>query len=155
MLNPNSNNNRLQAAPPKRCAHASDRRGFFCFSPKLRKLSGCRGTSAIEFAIILPVLLVFLLGIMDTGRLLWVYNTLHRATDAAARCASINPIDCATTAQIQSKAADSAWGMSIPPSDFTVSYLPCCVLVNVSQEFKFTVPGLSDVSLTSSSRYPK
>ena len=52
------------------------------------RLGGTGGASAIEYGIILPVFLAFLLGIMDTGRLLWTYNTLHRATDAAARCAA-------------------------------------------------------------------
>ena len=48
-----------------------------------------RGTAAIEYAIVLPVLLLFVLGIMDTGRLLWTYVTIYRATEAAARCAAI------------------------------------------------------------------
>jgi len=43
------------------------------------------GTVAIEYALILPVMLLFTLGIMDTGRLLWTYITLTRAVEAAAR----------------------------------------------------------------------
>ncbi len=44
----------------------------------------------------LPVLLLFLLGIIDTGRLLWTYATLYRASEAAARCAAIHAANCTT-----------------------------------------------------------
>lgn len=113
------------------------------------------GTSAIEYAIILPVFLVFLLGIMDTGRLIWTYNTLHRATDAAARCASINKTKCATPAQIKDYAVKAAWGLNVTSSAFTVASLSCGVQVSASSPFKFVTPGLSDLSLTASSCYPE
>lgn len=54
------------------------------------------GNVAIEYAIVLPLLLLFVLGVVDTGRLVWTYATLSRAVEAAARCASINTILCAS-----------------------------------------------------------
>ncbi|MGA7974726.1 MAG: TadE/TadG family type IV pilus assembly protein, partial [Pseudolabrys sp.] len=48
-----------------------------------------RGAVAIEYALILPALLLLVIGIIDTGRVLWTYTTLYRATEAAARCAAI------------------------------------------------------------------
>ena len=59
-----------------------------------------RGSVAVEYAFILPVLLLFVLGIMDTGRLIWTYATLNRAAEAAARCASVDTATCGTVAQI-------------------------------------------------------
>jgi hypothetical protein len=47
------------------------------------------GAVAIEYAFVLPALLLFLLGILECGRLFWSYTTLYRATEAAARCGAI------------------------------------------------------------------
>ncbi len=58
-------------------------------SPRLPFIFHRRGSTAIEYAIVLPVLLMFVLGIIDAGRLLWTYVTIYRATEAAARCAAI------------------------------------------------------------------
>ncbi len=123
---------------------------------RLRKATGdCRGASVIEYAIILPVFLAFLLGIMDTGRLLWTYNTLNRATDAAARCASINTTTCGTTAQIRNDAVKEAWGLNVAPSVFAVASLACGVQVSVSYEFRFFTPGFTTLFLNASSCYPE
>lgn len=113
------------------------------------------GASIIEYAILAPIFLTFLLGIMDTGRLMWTYNTLHRATNAAARCAAINPTACGTTAQIQQDAVNAAWGMNITTSAFTVASLACGVEVSASYQFTFVTPGLTTLSLTASSCYPE
>jgi Flp pilus assembly protein TadG len=119
-----------------------------------RRLCGTGGASAIEYGIILPVFLAFLLGIMDTGRLLWTYNTLHRATDAAARCAAVNTTTCGTTAQIKNEAVKAAWGLTIGSSAFTVATIACGAQVSASYEFKFVTPGLTTLALKASSCYP-
>jgi len=46
-----------------------------------------RGASAAEFALILPLLLIFLLGILDVGRLLWTWNKAEKATQMGVRYA--------------------------------------------------------------------
>lgn len=101
-----------------------------------------RGNVAIEYALILPVLLVFTLGIMDTGRLLWAVATLNRAAEAAARCAAINTTDCGTTAQIQTRAVAEAWGLTVAPSAFTISKPACGIQVDANYDFTFITPGL-------------
>ena len=116
---------------------------------------GQHGTAAIEYSIILPVLLLFLLGIMDTGRLLWTYSTLYRATEAAARCAAVNKTACVTASQIQNDAVAEAWELTIAPSAFTVSSPSCGVQVRGTFDFAFTVvPGLSPVTLKATACYP-
>lgn len=44
-----------------------------------------RGVAAVEFAILLPVLLLIVFGITEFGRALYAYNTLVKATRDAAR----------------------------------------------------------------------
>jgi len=39
-----------------------------------------RGAMAVEYALVLPVVLLFILGIADCGRLLWTYATLYTLT---------------------------------------------------------------------------
>lgn len=52
-----------------------------------------RASSAAEFALVLPLLLIFLLGIIDVGRLLWTYNRIEKTTQMGARFAIVtNPI---------------------------------------------------------------
>lgn len=44
-----------------------------------------RGVAAVEFAILLPILLLIVFGITEFGRALYAYNTLVKATRDAAR----------------------------------------------------------------------
>ncbi len=44
-----------------------------------------RGASAAEFALILPVALVFLLGIIDVGRYAWAINQIEKGVQSGAR----------------------------------------------------------------------
>jgi Flp pilus assembly protein TadG len=115
-------------------------------TPHAAKMSRRRGSVAIEYAIILPVLLLFLLGIMDVGRLLWTYGTLHRASESAARCAAIGATSCATFSATQSFAAAEAWGLIIASSAFTVSNQACGVQVVANYSFDFVIPWFSVVA---------
>src|SRR3569833_1308340 len=45
------------------------------------------GSSAAEFALVLPLLLIFLLGIVDAGRWLWTLNRAEKAAQMGARFA--------------------------------------------------------------------
>ena len=57
------------------------------------------GASAAEFGIVLPLFILFLLGIVDVGRWLWTYNHLEKATQMGARMAVVtNPTPAAINA---------------------------------------------------------
>jgi len=119
---------------------------------------GQRGTVAIEYAFVLPVLLLLLLGIIDTGRLLWTYATIHRASEAAARCAAIKAASCPTFADAQNYAVTQAWGLSIDSSAFTVSGQACGIQVATNYVFTFSIPWLfgtgNTTTLTATACYP-
>lgn len=62
------------------------------------------GSPTTEFALVLPVFLLFLFGVIEFGRVLFTLATLHFAAAEATRFASVNfP---ATNAEIQAAAAD-------------------------------------------------
>lgn len=46
-----------------------------------------RGASAVEFALIVPVMILFLLGIIDVGRFIWNTNELEKAVQIGTRWA--------------------------------------------------------------------
>jgi Flp pilus assembly protein TadG len=100
------------------------------------------GSIAVEYAFVLPVLLLMVLGIMDTGRLIWTYATLNRAAEAAARCASVDAATCGTAAQIKSYAVAQAYGLNIAATAFTPSAAACGSKVVAAFSFQFVIPWI-------------
>lgn len=50
------------------------------------------GASAAEFGLVLPILLLFLLGIIDGGRLLWEWNRAEKAAQMGVRFAAVTDV---------------------------------------------------------------
>ena len=48
-----------------------------------------KGQGMTEFALILPLLLLLLLGVVEAGRVIWAYITIQNAAREAARYASV------------------------------------------------------------------
>lgn len=48
-----------------------------------------RGGPAAEFAMVLPIAIMFLLGIIDVGRLMWTWNMAEKATQMGVRYAAV------------------------------------------------------------------
>ena len=121
---------------------------------KLSFLSG--GEVVIEYAVLLPVLLMFVFGIMDVGRLIWTQATLDRAVEAAARCGAINSTSCGTATQIQNYAVTQAFGLTVAASAFTASTPVCGVQVIASFPFAFVTPLVrsSGLTLSATACYP-
>lgn len=57
-----------------------------------RLLADRGGSSAAEFALVLPLLVVFLLGTVDVARFLWECNRAEKATQMGARYAVVTDI---------------------------------------------------------------
>ncbi len=66
------------------CARFREVREFLVRLARARE-----GVEALEFAIVLPVLLLFLLGCIEFGRLFWTQSELQYAAEAAARAITI------------------------------------------------------------------
>jgi Flp pilus assembly pilin Flp len=47
------------------------------------------GGPAAEFALVVPILILFLLGIVDVGRLMWTWNQAEKATQMGVRFAAV------------------------------------------------------------------
>lgn len=54
-----------------------------------RALHDRSGSSAAEFALVLPVVILLLLAIIDVGRFAWAFNKAEKATQVGARWAAV------------------------------------------------------------------
>lgn len=62
-------------------------------APRLRRLHrGQEGTSALEFAFVLPILLFLLTGMIDAGHIFFMQNNMLNATREAARNLAVGQI---------------------------------------------------------------
>ena len=114
-----------------------------------------KGSAAVEFALVLGPLLLFLLGIVEIGRLMWTAHALHYSVEEAARCASNNTATCGTASQIQSFAAAHS-GAGFAASVFTPTTPSCGNLVSASYPMSLNIPfGTYSITLTAQSCYPK
>lgn len=112
-----------------------------------------RGNAAVEFAFILPALLMLILGVFQGGILLWTQSALYYSVQTAARCASNNTSTCGTSSQIKSYAA-AASGSNFTASVFTVSTPSCGNQVTASYPANVVFPFTSAITLTAQSCFP-
>ncbi len=103
----------------------------------MMRLKGEKGQSAVEFALILPILIILLCGIIDFG---WLYNCDIAAKNAAreaARYTAIHLYDSSTDDDLEkAKSIVKANAPQLPPLDTRVT-LTCVDLDN--DGFKETV----------------
>ncbi len=67
------------------------------------------GQSLAEFALVLPIFLILLLGLFDVGRLIFVYNGLTNAAREGARLAIVNQ----DKPSVKQRAQEMAFGTEI------------------------------------------
>jgi Flp pilus assembly protein TadG len=107
-----------------------------------------RGSAIVEFALVLPVFLLFLLGAIEMGRVLFTYNSAVEATRLGARTAVVSavPADAAVLAQMQTILPD------LSSATVQVSYLPAgctsadCAYVEVGLQGYTVTPLLWPLS---------
>lgn len=76
------------------------------------------GGPAAEFALVLPIALLFLFGIIDVGRFMWEVNQAEKATQMGARFAAVTDIVPSTLATTNFVSSTVAQGDPIPASSF-------------------------------------
>ncbi len=130
-----------------------------------------RGQSLVEFALILPIFILLLVGLFDFGRAIYGYNTISNAAREAARVAIVNQ----TTSEIKAEAVKQSVSLNIPSSQVTVTYAnrdlssgaPCnttpiqngCIAqVTIVYQYRAATPLIGnlvgDLNLSSTARMP-
>jgi Flp pilus assembly protein TadG len=77
-----------------------------------------RGQSLVEFALVLPILILVMVMIFDGGRLVFAYNAVNNAAREAGREATVNQ----TLTDIQDRAAQHAVALDLNPAGVYVDY---------------------------------
>ena len=77
-----------------------------------------RGQSLVEFALILPIFVLMLVGIFDFGRAIYAFNTISQAAREGARLAIVDQ----TISHIQDEASESSVSLGIDPADVIVDF---------------------------------
>jgi Flp pilus assembly protein TadG len=127
-----------------------------------------RGQSLVEFALILPIFLVVLLGLFDLGRAVFYHSTISNAAREAVRLAIVDQNPPA----IRQRAVDEAGGvMPITTADVTVRFLGptlqasghtcnatpsqgCIVEVTVDHNFTPATPFVGALALQAVTQQP-
>ena len=68
---------------------------------KKRIIQGTRAQAMVEFALVLMILMVVLVGILEVGRLLFIYAAVNNASREATRYASAIGLDDSGNAKYQ------------------------------------------------------
>ena len=118
-----------------------------------------QGAATVEFAMVLPAMLIGILGIMETGRLVWVQNSLQFAAEEAGRFAMVNAT--ASSAVLTTRVINKLAGVN--PDSVTVVVTPDAVggvnfvRIDATTTFQF-LSGLlpvGSITLTGRSRVPQ
>jgi Flp pilus assembly protein TadG len=106
------------------------------------------GQALVEFALILPLLIVLIFAIMDFGYYLFVTISVNHATREGVRRASMNNLSCN---QVRDTVVGTAVGVTLSRNDVTVSTLandtalpgnPPTVVVAVNLNHQMFAPSL-------------
>ena len=84
--------------------------------PRFARCDG--GSSAAEFALVLPLLLIFLFGIIDIGRALWTWNQAEKATQMGVRYAVVANLVPGGLASYNFATSGIPQGDPVPPGSF-------------------------------------
>jgi Flp pilus assembly protein TadG len=112
-----------------------------------------RGATAVEFAMVLPPLVMLMMGTMSACLLLFSATSLHYAVEQAARCYSVNATQCGSASAAQTYAKNNYRGLSKPK--FTASTPACGHQVTATVSIALSVAIHSwKVPLTATACFP-
>ncbi|MBF0325439.1 TadE/TadG family type IV pilus assembly protein [Magnetospirillum moscoviense] len=114
------------------------------------------GAAAIEFALVLPALLMMMLGVVEFGRALWTQGTLQYAVEEAARYGAVD--DQASSTGVVTRARARMAGLDAAAVTVTATLGASSVTVTASQSLNWLVPGLlpaDAVSLSATATHPR
>ncbi len=133
-----------------------------------------RGQSIVEFALILPVFVLLLVGILDLGRAVYAFNTINNAAREGARLAIVDQ----TITHVEDFAAQRTGWLGVDASGVSVDFrdpddtanhgscnaspgqaaiVGCLAVVSVTYDYVGATPIISQlvgpISMTGESRF--
>jgi Flp pilus assembly protein TadG len=108
-----------------------------------------RGSTLVEYALVSLPVLFFILGIMQTGWIVWIDNMLTISVDAAARCGAVQ----STTPPCASDMITTA-NQVFAMSGASFSANTCTNGVGLIGTYSISFLFITDMTLTAKSCYP-
>lgn len=129
-----------------------------------------RGQTLVEFALIIPVFILMLMGIFDLGRAVYGFNTVNNAAREGARLGIVDQ----NVTDIQAKAADHAANLGLGTSNVSVDFrdkdtpntanscskldIGCLTTVEVNYTFQAITPLIGNIvgtiNIVGTSQFP-
>ncbi len=97
-----------------------------------------RGTSAIEFAMVGPIFLLLVMGMIYGCLMIFALASMHDAVEDGARCASVKTTVCSSSATTIAYAQAAYSGAGVTPT-FTYSTPACGHAVTATANFNFYI----------------
>lgn len=115
-----------------------------------------RGAIIVEFAILAPIFLIMVIGIIDFGRLFWIKSTMQFAVEETARYAMVN--SDATTDDLEAYAegeASTLSGITFTASTSTSDGINFRT-ISASYSYSFMIPiiPIGNITLAAKSSTP-
>lgn len=103
-----------------------------------------RGTTAVEFAMVSPVLIALIVGMLVLSLCLFLIGSLHYAVEDAARCAAVRTTVCTDAGTTVAYAQSHYYGPSTPT--FTYAAAACGNSVSASINYVAQL-GLTQITI--------
>ena len=129
---------------------------------------GSRGQALVEFALILPIFILVLVGIFDFGRAVYAYNTISNASRQAVRLGIVDQ----NVIKIKADAVKASVSLGAGPADVDVFFktpdlsanctapvgVGCVVVVTVHYHYNAATPLIGNlvgtINMSSTTREP-
>ena len=134
---------------------------------KARRRRWDEGVTAVEAAIVLPIMITLLFGIVESGFVVWQWNTMEFAVDRAGRWAMLNHSDTTLvsdaeaemTKVLSSASSCTSTGMTINPptvGNVCVHASATPSTITLTALYTFNLLGISGpFTVTSRSTFPR
>jgi Flp pilus assembly protein TadG len=96
-----------------------------------------KGNSVIEFALVLPILLLVVFGITEFGRAIMVTNVLNSASREGARLAAVSSF--ADSTAVRNRVIEVLTAANITPKDIAIEYSSSTRTIKVTVTNAFEV----------------
>lgn len=122
---------------------------------KLSRIFGDEcGAAALEFGIVGPIFMLFMIGSMYTCMMLFAESSMQYAVEAGARCASVQTTVCTDSSSTTTFAQNAYYGPIVSPA-FTYATPACGHQVSSTTTFGYNFGYLNlSVPLTATACYP-
>jgi Flp pilus assembly protein TadG len=112
------------------------------------------GATAVEYALVLPLVVTMILGSIWAGLLAFSVSSMELAVESAARCAAVDGNRCPDAQATQVYALSQYAGPAISPS-FTLTNTGCGHTVTGRANFNINIlPGVSTMPINVTACYP-